>query len=353
VRAIAGSGARLAVLRSVPSDAVAVLERPAGAAAAGTWAPAPLADAGGVVGFGPLAAVAWHQDELALLPLPIDGVVEVTRHREDASGWFTSRATGIVWTEPFGAPRFAVSDEVTVIGDATAGDGGRWVAATPVGYLDETDSWPDAYPSAVAGDLAGAAVAALGDVVVVGHPGADASGPPAAPNGRVHLIASELPAADGLGGGFGSGPGSEIGRHLAVADTPDPVLFQAGARDIEWGRVDVEFAGDAEPGDPGERVLNVLGSLSVADARWIAVAPPPPSDVPTLLSAFLAIGLPDDTVALYLVPLAGPTPPFELGSIDATGATGPGAWVGGALALPFGDDVVLYDAVPPPPPSDD
>jgi hypothetical protein len=173
------------------------------------------------------------------------------------------------------------------------------------------------------------------------------------PTGRVLLVATEAPAAVGLGGGFGSGPGSAIGRHLAVLDATSGVLFQAGARGIEWGRLAVVFSEDAEPGDPGERVLTVLGSLELADATWIAVAPPPSLGGPTLLSALLAIGRPDGTVALSFVPLAGSAEAVPIGTIDAAEATGPGAWVAGALALPFGDDVVLYDAVPPPPPSAD
>jgi hypothetical protein len=115
----------------------------------------------------------------------------------------------------------------------------------------------------------------------------------------------------------------------------------------------VLLPGDAEPGDPGERVLTVLGSLEVADATWIAVAPPPSFGGPTLLSALLAVGRPDGTVALSFVPLAGSAEAVPIGTIDAAGATGPGAWVGHALALPFGADLVLYDAVPPPPPSTD
>jgi hypothetical protein len=351
--ALAGSGARLAVLRTVPTDAVEVLERASVVATPSTWAPAPVDGATTVAGVGDLAAMAWNGDDLALMTHPIDDVVEVTRHREVAGVWTMPQATGVAWSDAFGAARLAVSDELTVIGDATVGDAGRWVAATPTGVIDQADAWPDAYPAAVAGDLAGAAVAALGDVVAVGHPGAAPSGVPPVPNGRVLLVATEEPAAVGLGGGFGSGPGSAVGRHLAVLDATSGVLFQAGARGIEWGRLAVSVPDDAEPGDPGERVLEVLGTLELADATWIAVTPPPSFGGPTLLAALLAVGLPDGTVALYYVPLAGSQEAISIGTVDAAGSTGPGAWVGQALALPFAADIVLYDAPPPPPPSDD
>lgn len=353
VVALAGSGPRLAVLRAVPSDGVAVLERASVPATPGAWTPAPVDGATTVAGIGDLAAMAWNGDDLALMTHPIAGVAEVTRHREVDGVWTMPQATGVAWSDAFGAPRLAVSDALTVVGDATAGDGGRWVAVTPTGVIDQADAWPDAYPAAVAGDEAGASVAALGDVVAVGHPGAAPSGAPPVPNGRVLLVATEAPAAVGLGGGFGSGPGSAIGRHLAVLDATSGVLFQAGAFGVEWGRLEVLLPGDAEPGDPGERVLTVLGSLELTDATWIAVAPPPSFDGPTLLSALLAVGRPDGTVALAFVPLAGSAEAVPIGTIDAAEATGPGAWVAGALALPFGDDVVLFDAVPPPPPSGD
>lgn len=349
VRALAGSDDLLAVLTDADTDALAVLRRPNAAIPAGTWAPAEAAvedvlpRAGG-------HAIAWYRDQLAWLGAVEEGFAPVDFFTGDAEfGWGPSRILGVSWAGDFvGAPSFAVSNTVIVVGDGAAGDG-RWRARNGVSDvdLDETSDLEFVLEPPGPGEGAGTAVAALDDVVLIGGPGYTFPGAEAfSPNGRVQAVAT----ADGVeprAGGFSSGPGSRVGEHLAVVWTPAPAVFMAGAFEVQWAQVRVRPGGDD---GSDETVLEALGDLPLEGARWIAVNVPPSrgGGGDTIAAALLAVGLPDDTVALYFVPFAEGFDPTPLGTLDATGASGPGAWVGNALALPYGDAIVLYDLSAPP-----
>lgn len=364
VRALAGSDARLAVLRDTEEGALRVFERPLAPRQPGVWAPGPVA-LEATLPRGRGAAIAWHRDELAWLSDVVDGYVALDRFAPDGADWNQTRVGGFVWPGAFVEPRLAISARVSVVGDGAAGDGGRWWARHDQvdGFFGETSDFGGGFPAATPGDRAGAAVAALDDAFLVGAPGAiryegDDFGGALRPNGRVLVAAPDRFSVSQVSGGFGSGPSAEIGQHLAVVWTPTPVAFMVGARDAVWGRI--VYVPPEEDDDGGDYDLfEVIGELELSDpdatlpwgARWLAVNVPPtdrsgPEGV--LASALVAIGRDDGTVHLYVVPLVAGIAPIALGTLDAAGATGPGAWVGGALALPYGDDVVLFDLSAPP-----
>jgi len=355
VRAIAGSDARLAVLRDADEHALAVYARPYVPPLPGAWAPTPVA-LEAVLPRGRGAAIAWNRQELAWMSEVEEAFIAIDRFVEDEGAWVQSRMAEMEWPAPFEAPRLAISDVLTVIGDGESGDTGRWWARHDRldGWADETSDLGDGFPTATPGDRAGAAVAALGDVLLVGAPEAGRyEGDLAflAPNGRVLAARAGDSGWETVGGGFGSGPGARIGEHLAVVWTGLPTAFMAGATNVTWARMVTRPPSDDDEG-AGEEALEVVGELAEAetDAAWIAVNRPPvdPDTLEGVLAAaLLAVGRPDGTVAVYLVPLAPGFDAIPVGTLPATGATGPGAWVGGALALPYGDAVWLFDLAQP------
>lgn len=107
VLALAGSGARLAVLRDADADAggLQVFERPFAAREAGVWAPGPVAlEASLPRGRG--AAIAWNRDELGWLGAAVGGVAPLDRFAPDGTDWQRSQSVlGIDWAVPFSEPR--------------------------------------------------------------------------------------------------------------------------------------------------------------------------------------------------------------------------------------------------------
>ncbi|MDX2115456.1 MAG: hypothetical protein SFZ24_07530 [Planctomycetota bacterium] len=140
-------------------------------------------------------------------------------------------------------------------------------------YHDDGSAWTRvdtiAPPGLLAGDEFGAAVALLGDVLVVGAPGSDASGQNV---GAVHVFRRAAPGAafvleatlgPGLSGPLSLQPGDALGRTLDLG--PDRILAGAPRQDAQgidsgaaylfervgaaWSRVTRLLASDGSTGD--------------------------------------------------------------------------------------------------------
>jgi hypothetical protein len=359
VLAVAGGGERLAILRDADADALHVLVRPVEVREAGVWSPPALTPVASLPR-GRGAAIAWHGDTLAWLGEAASGSATVDRFAAAGSAWELTGSIALDWPVPFVAPRLSVSDALTLIGDGASGATGRWRASHAGAGIsaDESFGFGIGFPPATPGDLAGSAVAALGDVMLVGAPEAERYEGDLAylpPNGRVLVAAPSAGSWETLAGGFASGPGSRIGAHLAVATAPTPVVFHAGAYMLSWSRVAFVAGEDDEPGGNELMLLGEMDLDSGAETpravAWLSVGLPPrpvrAADA-VLAVALVAIGYEGGEVEVLGAPLTADAVPTPLGIVDGSGATGAGAWVGGALALPFGDEVVLYDLSVPP-----